>query len=152
MNKKEQIQQDFIAAFKAKDDTKKAALSSVKVEIMALEKSKSEKEVGDDEVMRIIASGIKKRKQSIAAFTEGGRLDLVEQEQAEVDVLQEYMPAQMSREDIATAARQIIQDLPQIETNPHALIGKTMGAFGKQFAGQADMKTVKEVVTDMVQP
>jgi len=150
MSRKEQIQKDFVQAFKEKNEAKKAALSAVKAKITEAEKVKSGNQVGDNEVLKIVAASIKQRKQSIDAFNQGGRHDLADKEQQEIDVLQEYLPKQMTREEITTAAREIIQTMPGVETNPRALIGKTMGAFGKKYVGQADMKTVKEVVEKLI--
>lgn len=147
MNRKEQIQKDFVAAFKAKDEVRKAALSVLKAKITEAEKAKAGKEVGDDEVLKIIAASIKQRKQSVEAFSQGGRQELADREQQEIDVLMEYMPQQMSRADIEKAVREIIQELG--DSNPRALVGKTMGAFGKKYVGMADMKVVKDVATEI---
>lgn len=147
MSRKEQIQKDFVAAFKAKDEVKKAALSVLKAKITEAEKAKAGKEVGDDEVLKIIAASIKQRKQSVEAFSQGGRQELADREQEEIDVLQEYLPRQMSRAEIEKAVREIIQNLDG--NHPQALVGKTMGAFGKQYVGMADMQVVKEVATEV---
>lgn len=151
MNKQNQIQADFIKAFKEKDETTKSALSSVKAKITEAEKNNSGKQLSDADVMKIIASSIKQRQQSIEAFNAGGRHDLADKEEAEMRVLQSYLPQQMTREEIEAAAREIIQTMPGVETNSRALIGKTIGTFNKKFVGQADMKIVKEVVESIVE-
>ena len=151
MNKQNQIHQDFIKAFKEKDEITKSALSSVKTKITEAEKNNSGKPLKNEDVMKIIASSIKQRQQSIEAFNSGGRHDLADKEEAEMIILQTYLPKQMTREEIETAAREIIQSMPGVETNARALIGKTIGTFNKKFIGQADMKTVQEVVKSIIE-
>lgn len=147
---KELIQKDFVQAFKEKDEIAKSALSSLKAEITKLEKAKAGQDVDDEAVIKIIASSIKQRQQSVDQFREGGREDLAQKEEAEITILKAYMPQQMSEEEVEAAVREIVSSSSEIVTNPQALVGKTMGAFNKKFPGRADMTIVKEVVTRVI--
>jgi uncharacterized protein YqeY len=150
MKTQERIQKDFITAMKAKDLNAKAALSSVKAKITEAEKANGNQPIDESQVLKIITSSIKQRKQSIEAFQLAGREDLLSKETAELAVLESYLPKQMTKEEIENVARVLIQSFPEISTNRNALIGKTMGAFNKQYQGQADPQTVKVVIESLV--
>ena len=149
MKLQEQIQKDFITAMKAKDLNAKAALSSVKAKITEAEKANGNQPIDDSQVLKVITSAIKQRKQSIEAFELAGRSELVNKETDEMLVLERYLPKQMSKEEIENAVRTLIQGFPEIATNRNALVGRTMGAFNKQFQGQADPQLVKSVIESL---
>ena len=142
----EKIQADFIVAMKVKNETAKAALSSLKAKITEAEKAKSNTKMTDDEVIKVMSTAIKQRKQSIEEFNKGGRPELAAKESAEIVVLQSYMPAQMSEVEIETEVRKIMESFPTPITNRQAFIGKTMGAFNKLFNGKADPLIVKNII------
>jgi len=146
MTLKEQIQSKFIEAMKAKDDVSKSALSGLKAKITEAEKANGNISLGDTEIVKVVSSAIKQRKQSVDAFEQAGRTDLVDREKGEIIVLEYFLPKQMSEESIETAVREIISSLPDVATNTNALQGKTMGAFNKAYPGQADPKVVMEII------
>jgi uncharacterized protein YqeY len=147
---KQQIHADFVVALKAKDEVAKAALSGLKAKITEAEKQKSNQELLDPEVVKVLMSAIKQRKDSAEAFTKGGRLELAEKELAEMAVFEKYMPKQMSAEQIEVEARTIIAEFNGTITNAQALVGRTIGAFNKKFQGQADTAIVKSVIEKIV--
>lgn len=152
MTLKQKIQADFIDAMKAKNETVKAALTSVKAAITVAEKATGSTELTDPEVLKIITKSVKQREESYKIFTEAGRDELAKKEYDEFLVLSQYMPAKLSEEQIETEVRAIITSFAEAVTNPQALIGKTVGEFNKKFQGQADIAVVKSIVTKIVQP
>lgn len=147
---KEKIQTDFIVAMKSKNEIEKSALSSIKAKITEGEKANGNKELSDDDVIKIINKGIKQREESIRIYTEAGRVELAEKENDEVGVLKKYMPRQMTDTEIEIAVREIIQNFDGVVTNPNALVGKTMGMFNKNHQGRADNKLVSEIIKKVI--
>lgn len=150
MTIKEKINADFLTAMKAKDLDAKAALSSIKAAITVAEKANGNAEISDAEVLKLITKAIKQREESIAMYERGGRPELAHKEASEAAVLRNYMPAQMSAQEITDALTQIMQGFAGTITNPQALIGKTIGEFNKQYQGRADIGTVKEIISKLV--
>lgn len=142
---KQRIQVDFISAMKIKDEKTKSALSGLKAKITEAEKSKNNVELNDDEVIKVITSAIKQRKQSVEEFTKGNRLDLVEKEQGQIDVLERYMPKQMTEQEIENVVKEIFSGF-DAGTNKQRLVGQTIGTFNKKYTGRADNFLVKQIV------
>ncbi len=151
MTIKEQIQKDFVVAMKAKDDSAKSALSSIKAAITLAEKVDGLGDLSDDGVIKVITKAIKQREESQKIYEDAGREELARKECDEACVLRKYMPAQMSPQEIADALIVIMQGFASVVTNPMALQGKTIGEFNKQFNGRADVGTVKEILAKLVE-
>ena len=139
---KQKIQEDFIFAMKTKDSSAKSALSGLKTKITEAEKNKGNVDLNDDEVIKVISSSIKQRKQSVDEFTKGNRFDLVEKEQNEILVLEKYLPKQMSNEEIETTVRLLFGEITP-DNNKNKMIGQLIGKFNKQYNGRADISFVK---------
>lgn len=146
MTLKEKIQTEFVTAMKAKDEVAKSALSGLKAKITEAEKANGNISLGDTEIVKVVSSAIKQRKQSVEAFENAGRSDMAQSEKNEIMVLEKFLPSQMSPEDIEKEVREIISGMPEVATNANALQGKTMGTFNKKFPGQADPKLVMEII------
>jgi len=151
MKLKERIEADFITAFKAKDANAKAALSSIKAKITEAEKANPAFIATDDEVVKIINKAIKQREESIKMYETAGRQELAQKEADEAAVLRNYMPAQMTAQEIADALTGILNHLSVTIKNPQALQGKTIGEFNKQYQGRADIGTVKSILADLIE-
>jgi len=151
MTLRERIETDYIIAFKAKDNTAKAALSSIKAKITEAEKGNTGFVSTDDEIVKIINKAIKQREDSIRMYDAGGRAELSQKEADEVTVLKNYMPAQMNQQEITDALIQIMQGFSSVITNPQALQGKTIGEFNKRYQGRADIGTVKMLLSNLVE-
>lgn len=151
MTLKQKIQSDFIAAMKAGDQNAKAALSSVKAKITEAEKAKNNTELTDTEVIGVLSTAIKQRKQSYEAFTVGKREELARKEYDEMLVLERYMPAQMTEVEVKAALTPIIESLKGSGLPEKAIIGRAMGEFNKSYKGQADAMLVKNVLESMIQ-
>lgn len=152
MSLKEKINQDFITAMKAKDLVVKSALSGIKSKITEAEKAKGNVELSDQDVLKVITTGIKQRKQSYDAFVLGNREDLATKEQDEIKVLEVYLPKQMTELEIQVEIRKIVQEGTQVSTNTQALIGKIVGEFNRRHQGMADVSVVKKFVTELINP
>lgn len=147
---KQKIQTDFITAMKNKELNTKSALSGIKAKITEAEKLKGNVELNDDEVIKVITSGIKQRKQSVDEFTKGNRLDLVVKEQDEIDVLEKYLPKQMTSEEIESVILTILNEF-EPGTNKQRLVGQTIGIFNKRYTGKADNSLVKQIVEKLTE-
>ena len=146
---RERILKELMQAMKAQDKERLSVLRMVKGAIQ-LEEINKKKELSDDEVIAVISKQIKTRKESIEEFKKGNREDLVTQTENEVTILSEYMPEQLSEEEII----KIIEDAFN-EVNPQAPsdMGKIMKTVTPKLTGKADMtfvsKTVKEKISQL---
>jgi uncharacterized protein YqeY len=150
MTLKQKIQSDFIKAMKAGDQNAKAALSSVKAKITEAEKVKANVELEDKDIIAILSTAIKQRKQSYDAFMASGREELGYREIDETLVLKKYMPAQMSDNEIKTVVEPIINTFKDSGLPERAIIGKVIGEFNKNHKGQAEVVDVKRIVEQMM--
>lgn len=146
---KTQIQKDFIVAMKEKNTVGKAALSSLKAKIIEFEKANGNRDISDTECVSVITTAIKQRKQSAEAFMSAGREEMANNEMAEASVLEKYMPAQLSENEVENIVKEILQSMPDVP-NIQAKIGRTIGAFNKKYKGQSDIQLVKTIVTKLV--
>lgn len=147
---KEKIQTDFVVAMKTKDETTKRTLSSFKAKITEAEKANKNTELTDNEVIKVLNSAIKQRKQSYDEYVKYGRIELAKAEMDEIEVLKNYQPKQMDNSEIETAVREIVVEMNGVVTNPQALIGRTIGEFNKKYTGLADIEKVKSIVNKVL--
>ena len=105
----------------------------------------NKEEVDDAKALQIINKMIKQRNDSISQFKSGGREDLADKEQEEVNILSKYKPEQLSEEEIAAKVKEAIQDT---EASSMQDIGKVMGILKSSLAGSADMGMVSKIVKD----
>jgi len=101
----------------------------------------------DSDILGIIAKEVRQRNESIEAFKQGNRQDLVAQEEAELAVLKEYLPQQMSRDEIIVAARQVIEEVGAQGLGDK---GKVMPKLIAQLKGRADGREINAVVTELL--
>ncbi len=143
---KEKITEDLKEAMRRGDTQKRSALRLLLSAIHNAEIAKrSQLENGD--ILTIIAKEVRQRKESIEAFKAGNREDLVKQEEAELAALEIYLPPQMSREEIAEAARKVIQE---VGARGPADKGKVMPRLINELKGRADGREINAVVTELL--
>ncbi len=140
------VQTDLATAMRARDEVRKATLRLL---IAALKNAEIEarEPLDDERVLAVIQKQAKQRKESIAEYEKAGREDLVGRESAELEVLEEYLPAGATEEEIAAAAKRVIAETGA--EGPRA-IGKVMPVLMKEFAGRADGREVNKVVRELL--
>ena len=148
MTLEETINTDIKAAMMAKDQAALRALRGIKAAILL---AKTEKdgtgEVTAEREIAILTKMLKQRKESIEIFEKQNRADLATTEQEEVAVIEKYMPAMMSDEDITAAIKKVIADTGATTQKE---MGKVMGAVSKLLAGKADNKKVSDIVKNLL--
>jgi uncharacterized protein YqeY len=140
----EQIAADLTAAMKAKDAPRLATLRMLKAAITNKGMVEKGRDLEDAEVLQVVASLVKQRRDSIEQFAKAGRTDLVDKETAEIAILEHYLPPAASAEDIEAAVAQAIAETGA--SSPRDM-GKVMKAVMPKLAGRnADGKAVNEAV------
>lgn len=148
MKLKEKINSDLITAMKAKEEVKTSALRMLKAAIMKFEVSGKEKrDATDEEVLQIVGKEVKQRKDSIEAYRKGGRDDLAQNEETEMKILQTYLPAQLSEEELRSLISQVIS---QTGASGKGDFGKVIGAVMAQAKGKAEGQVVSRLVGEML--
>lgn len=139
---RERIMKELMAAMKEKDKDKLSVLRMVKGAIQ-LEEINKKKELDDNEVIAVLSKQIKTRRESVEDFKKGNRLDLVEQTEKEINILNEYMPAQLTEEEINKVIDEVINEVnPQAQSD----MGKIMKELTPKLTGKADMSFVSKQV------
>jgi len=133
-------------AMKSKDKLRLSVIRMVRAKIKNAEIEKRDV-LNDDEVLKVIARDVKQHKESITAFTDGNRPELAEKEEAELAMLMEYMPQQMSRDEVVAIVKQVIDEAGA--TGPQDK-GKVMGKIMAQVSGKADGKEVNAIVMELL--
>ena len=133
---------EMVIAAKAKD---KIRLSAIRMLKTALHNKEIDvmRPLNENETLQIISAMVKQRKDSIEQFTKGGRTDLVEKEEAELKVVQEFMPAQMSDDEVEGVIKKAIGEAGAVSVKD---MGKVMKILMPQLTGKADGKMVGEKV------
>jgi uncharacterized protein YqeY len=148
MTLEETINNDIKAAMIAKDAAALRGLRAVKAAILLAKTEKgSTGEVTQEKEIQILTKLIKQRKESIEIYEKENRADLATTEKEEVAVIEKYMPAMMSDEDIKVAIQKIITETGATSQKE---MGKVMGAASKALAGKADNKKVSEIVKSLL--
>ena len=146
MSLKEQLKEDLKTAMRDKDVVKRDSIRAINTMIKQIEVDER-KELNDDDIIKLIQKGIKQREESISQYKAASRDDLVEQEQAQVNVFMLYLPAQVSNEELEAGMKEIIA---QVGATSMKDIGKVMGNATKKFAGVADGKRINEMVKKLL--
>ena len=141
------IQSDMYAAMKSGDKHKTGTL---RVALSTLKDKKIEKreDLTDVEALKIIQNLVKQRKEAADIYKENGRNDLMENENAELEILNAYLPQMMSEDDLRVLVKKVVE-----ETGASGLsdIGKVMPEVMKQSAGKADGKMAQSIVRELLQ-
>ncbi|PIB37255.1 glutamyl-tRNA amidotransferase [Reichenbachiella sp. 5M10] len=148
MSLKDQINADIKAAMLAKEKEKLTALRAIKSMILLAETEKgAQEEINEDAEMKLLMKAAKQRKDSIDLFREQGRDDLADKEQGELDVISQYLPQQLSEDELKIELQKVIE---QVGAAGPQDMGKVMGAASKALAGRADGKTISTVVKSLL--
>lgn len=151
MGLREQLMDDLKEAMRAQDETRKRTIRSV---IAALKQAETELDASgkrasldDDAIIGIIAKQAREREESIDAFRNGGREDLVVKEEGDLAVLQSYLPRQLSKSEVEAEARQVIADVGA--TGPQD-IGLVMKPLMARLKGRADGRLANQIVRELL--
>ena len=149
MNLFEQISEDIKKAMLAKDKVALDALRGIKKEFLEAKTAKGgDGELHDDKALQILQKMVKQRKESAEMFTNAGRAELAADEMAQCKVIEQYLPAMLSEEELTVVLREIIAQVGA--TGPQDM-GKVMGVATKQLAGKAEGKAINLKVRELLQ-
>ncbi|EJG00384.1 MULTISPECIES: GatB/YqeY domain-containing protein [Flavobacterium] len=148
MSLQTQIMDEIKTAMKAKDTVALEALRAVKSELLlASTASGSKEDLSEDEEIKLLQRLVKTRKESARIFTEQNRPDLAEPELAQVAVIEKFLPAQLSEEEVEAVVAKIIAETG---ASGIASMGKVMGLASAQLGGTAEGKTISTIVKKLL--
>lgn len=142
----EKLMTDLREAMKSGDKIRLEVLRMVRASIKNAEIAQ-QKSLDDPDILGIIVKEGKQRRESIAEFKKANRQDLVDKEEAELAILLEYLPEQISREEIVATARRVIEE---VEARGPGDKGKVMQKLMPQLKGKAEGREINEVVTELL--
>jgi len=143
---KQKLTDDLKQAMRAGDKVRRSVIRLAMAAIKNAEIARHAA-LDDTDILGIIAKEVRQRQESIEAFRQGNRQDLVAQEEAELAVLKEYLPRQMTREEIIAAARQVIEEVGAQGPGDK---GKVMPKLIAQLKGKADGREINAIVTELL--
>ena len=139
----EKIKDDLKAAMKSGDSIKLNTIRSIRSRIIELSKRGTGSSITIEDELTILLSETKKRKEALEMYQKAGRTDLADQEQRELEIINEYLPKQMSKEEAEDIVKKIIQEVGAVSAKDFR---KVMPAAMKELKGKIDGKVVQEVV------
>ena len=139
----EKIFNDYKEAMKSRDRLKSSVLSFLRADMLNLATAKKKDQLDDAEIVTVIRKQIKQRQDSIEQFTSGGRLEMAEKEKKELEILKNYLPAELSTDEIK---RLIEEAVIAIEANGLKDMGRLMKDLTIKLAGKADGRLVSDLV------
>jgi uncharacterized protein YqeY len=135
---KARLRTDLTAAIKARDEVRSSTIRMILTAVSSAEVAGSvAKELSDDEMLSVLATEAKKRREAAVAFEEGNRPEMAAKERAEALVIADYLPAQLSPEEIADVVTAAVEQLGAAGAGPKAM-GKVMGLVQPKVKGRAD--------------
>lgn len=148
MEMEKQIQADMVAAMKAKETVRLAALRGIKAAILLAKTAEGGNgEIGDTDIVKIIQKLVKQRKESAAQYTAAGRPELAENELAEASAMEVYLPKQLSAGEVEAEVAKIIAEVGASKPSD---MGKVMGTATKRLAGLTDGRVISEIVKKLL--
>lgn len=143
---KEKLMNDLKDAMKEKNEIKKNTVQMVRAAILQIEKDKGIT-VEDEKIIEIIAKEVKGKKDALVDFEKGGRQDLIDQTNEEISILQEYLPKQLSKEELKVEIEKVIKDLNATSIKD---MGPVMKEAKARIGASADGRTINEVVKELL--
>lgn len=147
MNLEEKITSEMKVALKGGMKQRLETLRSIKALILEYQKSGKGTEITDEVATKLLNKAAKNRKDSIALYLQAGRTELAEKEKQELEIIREFMPKQLSEEELNTLILSIIKKLNVKELSD---MGKVMGATMQEINGKADGNTVQQIVRKLL--
>lgn len=139
---KEKLMEDLKSAMKERNEIKKNTVTMIKAAILQIEKDK-QIQLDDNQIIDIISKEAKKRKDALVEFEKSGRQDLIDQTKEELRVIKEYLPEELSEEELEKIIEETIKEVNAVDMKD---MGKVMQAVKAKTTGRADGKTINEIV------
>ena len=146
MSLKQQLKDDVKTAMREKNIVKRDSIRAINTMIKQIEVDER-KELSDEDIIKLIQKGIKQREEAVTQYSEANREDLVAKEQEQIDIFVEYLPKQLTDEELENGLKEIIE---QVGATSMKDIGKIMGQATKKFAGVADGKRINETTKKLL--
>jgi len=147
MNLKQKLQLDLLIAMKSKNKNTIKAIRNIKTEISNKEKSKNGKTLNDVDIISLIKSYIKKRKENAILYKNNNRMDLHEEEINEVSILSVYLPTEMTVVELTNKIKIIIEEMKATTMKD---MGKVIGKSMKEYSQFSDGKTISNIVKELL--
>jgi uncharacterized protein YqeY len=148
---RERLNESLKEAMKAKDSrrvsTLRLILAALKDRDIAARGKGETDEIGDEQILQMLATMVRQRRDSIAQYEQGGRVDLAEQEQEEIAIIEDFMPRQLSEDEVRQAAEALVAELSATGVKD---MGRVMGEIKKRYTGQLDMGKASAVVKELL--
>ena len=148
---RDKISQVLKDAMRAKDEVKTTTLrmvnAAIKQKDIDVARARGDQHISQDEVLNLLQNLIKSRRESIELYKQGGRQDLVDKEEAEIGVIEQFLPKQMNEEETRAAIRDLVASLGAISVKD---MGKVMAAIKSKYAGQLDIAKASAAVKDVL--
>jgi len=146
MSLKERLQEDWKQALKSGDKFKASTITMAKAAVLQVEKSDGLKlDDNDEQVIQILAKEVKMRRESLLEFEKGNRQDLIDQNNAEIEILLSYLPKQLTKEEIAEYVKIGIKE---VGANSVKDMGKVMTVLKPRLNGRADGKLISQIIKE----
>ncbi|MCT4632874.1 MAG: GatB/YqeY domain-containing protein [Firmicutes bacterium] len=146
MSIKDRLIADLKVAMKEKDALKKSTITMLRAAVKQQEVD-NRVELSDEEILDIVSKQVKQKRGAIEEFQKGDRMDLVEEAQNEIEVLMNYLPEQMSEEELLEVVKSVVAEVGA--SSPKEM-GKVMGALMPKIKGKADSKLASKYVKDLL--
>lgn len=143
MSLKDKIGDDLKQSMLAQNAFRTETLRSIRAEILKMDKSGMDREMNEEEELQLLNKQAKMRKESIEMFEAAGRADLVERETKQLEIINEYLPKQLTREEAEAIIDNVIKESGAASAKD---IGKVMGPVMKELKGKFDGKIIQEIV------
>ncbi len=147
MNFEEKITTEMKIALKGGMKLRLETLRSLKTLIIEFQKNGSGKELNDEEAAKMLNKAAKNRKDSIGMYLQAGRTELAEKEKQELDIIQEFMPAQLTEEELNDV---IVAIIKKVDAKKPSDMGKVIGAAMQEVSGKADGSMVQQIVRKLL--
>lgn len=147
MSLKQKLQEDLKTSMKNKDTLRKSVITLIRSSIKQIEVDKRI-ELNDEDIIDIISKQLKQRNDSLEQFLEAGREDLVEETRSEIQVLKEYLPQQLSEQELNEIVKQTISEVGATSIKD---MGKIMSVIRPKTKGRADGKLINKLVKENLQ-
>jgi uncharacterized protein YqeY len=121
--------------------------AAIKQKDIDVARPRGDQQIGDDEILNLLQNLIKSRRESVELYKQGSRQDLVDKEEAEIAVIEQFLPKQMSEEETKAAVRELVASLGASSVKD---MGKVMGALKSKYAGQLDITKASVIVKQVL--